>query len=205
MEWLCAFWNWIISPDNLTAISTLVIATFTVVLALVGYCQARLIRKSIDLAAKEFIATHRPRIVLRNVDVDLAGGNVHYMLVNIGDTKATIVESWIMMEFLPDSNALRPLRSFGHDDLGRLVFEAGEMKDLTYVVPGVTGANAADMIRVGIEEGLISGHSFFTGTIVYEDDLRVRRRAVFRRRLNVKGKCFDRLGPAEERDNEYSD
>lgn len=203
MEWLCAFWNWIRSPDNLTAVSTLVIAAFTVVLALVGYCQARLIRKSIDLATKEFIATHRPRIVLRNID--LASGSVLYVLVNIGDTKATIVESWIMMEFLPDSSALRPLRSLGHDDLGRLVFEAGEMKELTYVAPGVTGASADAMIRVGIEEGLIAGHAYFTGTIVYEDDRHVRRRAVFRRRLNTKGESFERLSPEQERDNEYSD
>lgn len=201
MGWFCAFWNWIRSPDNLTAVSTVVIAAFTVVLAWVGYCQARLIRRSIDLAAKEFIASHRPRIILRNVD--LQDGNVLYMLVNVGDTKATVVESWIMMESVPDASVLRPLRSFGHDDLGRLVFEAGEMKDLTYADPGFTGMTAADMIRVGIEQGLIDGHRFFTGTIIYEDDLRVRRRAVFRRRL--KGKGFERLNPEQERDNEYSD
>jgi len=203
MDRLCAFWNWIRDPNNLTAISTLVIAAFTVVLAWVSYCQARLIRKSIGLATKEFVASHRPRIILRNADFQ--DGDVLYMLVNIGDTKATVVESWIMMEFLPDGSPLRPLRSFGYDELSRLVFEAGEMKDLTYAVPGVTGKNSADMIRVGIEEGLIPGQSYFTGTIVYEDDLHVRRRTVFRRRLNVEGKSFERLSPEQERDNEYSD
>jgi hypothetical protein len=194
--------GWMSDPITLTAISTLVIAAFTIVLALVGYCQARLIHKSIDLARTEFVSTHRPRIVLR--DIHLIEDDVFYMLVNIGDTKATVVESWISMEFLPDGAVFRPLRSFGHDDLGRVVFEAGEMKDLTYTVPGVA-LRAADFMRVGIEGGLIPGCPYFTGTIIYEDDLRVRRRAVFRRRLRVESKCFERLSAAEERDNEYSD
>ena len=59
MIWLCALWNWIRDPDNLTAISTFVVAIFTVVLALVAYVQARLLRKSIDLARAEFLSTHR--------------------------------------------------------------------------------------------------------------------------------------------------
>jgi hypothetical protein len=203
MAWLGAFWSWIRDPNNLTAISTLVIATFTIVLAWVSYCQARLIRKSIDLARTEFISTHRPRIVLR--DIHLIDGDVLYMLVNVGDTKATVVESWILMEFLPDSSVLRPLRSFGHDELGRIVFAPGEMKDLTYTVPGVTGTQSSDMMRVGIEEGLIPGKGYFTGTILYEDDLGIRRRSVFRRKMSTDGKGFERLSGAEERDNEYSD
>ena len=43
---VCAFWNWI-RRDNLTAVSTVVIAAFTVVLAWVGYCQARLLGEAL--------------------------------------------------------------------------------------------------------------------------------------------------------------
>ncbi len=160
-------------------------------------------RKQHALEQLQYFTSHRPRIILR--DVHWEKGQVFYILTNVGGTKATIIEAWIMVEFLPDGRALRPLRSFGHDDLGRLVFEAGEMKDLTYVIPGVTGMSADDMMRVGIEEGLISGQGYFTGTIVYEDDVGIKRRAVFRRRWNVEGKSFARLDPAQERDNEYSD
>lgn len=203
MLWLSTFWSWIRDPSNLTAISTLVIAAFTIVLAWASYWQARLIRKSIDLARTEFVSTHRPRIILR--DIHVVDDDVLYMLVNVGDTKATIVESWILMEFLPDGSVLRPLRSFGHDELGRIVFQPGEMKDLTYTVPGVTGTQSSDMMRVGIEVGLIRGQRYFTGTVLYEDDLGVRRRSVFRRKMNAEGKGFERLSVAEERDNEYSD
>lgn len=62
MQLTNAFIAWIGDPINLTAISTAVIAGFTVALVWVSYCQARLIGKSIKLARDEFNATHRPRI-----------------------------------------------------------------------------------------------------------------------------------------------
>jgi len=58
------------------------------------------------------------------------------MLTNVGATSATIVESWIMAEFIEQDGAITPLRSFGHDDLGRLTFAGAETKDLIYPLPG---------------------------------------------------------------------
>ncbi len=55
VERLYAVLNWLIDPVNLTAISTVVIAAFTIVLAVVGYFQARLIRQSIDLARQDLL------------------------------------------------------------------------------------------------------------------------------------------------------
>jgi hypothetical protein len=65
LNWLYAIIDWLRDPNILTAISTLIIALFTIVLAWVGYRQARLIRKSIDLARAEFISSHRLRCHLR--------------------------------------------------------------------------------------------------------------------------------------------
>jgi hypothetical protein len=95
VERFCAVLEWIRDPNNLTAISTFVIAAFTIVLAGVGYCQSRLIRKSIDLARQEFAATHRPRIVVRFIQGPLHDENefefVRVTWVNKGETDGTIV------------------------------------------------------------------------------------------------------------------
>lgn len=60
--------GWLLDPNNLTAISTVVIAIFTVVLAIVGGRQAQLTRQAIELARDEFNATHRPHIIVLSLD-----------------------------------------------------------------------------------------------------------------------------------------
>jgi hypothetical protein len=197
---------WLGETNNLTAASTVVIAVFTIVLALVGYTQARLIRRSIDLARTEYVSTHRPRIILR--DVHLIGEEILYMLVNVGDTPAIIVESWIFAEFVEDRTRLRPLRSFGHDDLGRLTFGAGQARDLTYKLPDEISfaIKFPASRRIGIEgQPPVFGERYFVGALVYTDDLGVRRRSIFRRRWNDDSLTFVRLRLDEERDHEYAD
>jgi hypothetical protein len=49
----------------------------------------------------------------------------------------------------------------------------------------------------------VFGERYFTGTIVYIDDLGIRRQSVFRRIWDDKSHSFVRL--ANERDLEYSD
>jgi hypothetical protein len=130
------------------------------------------------------------------------------MLVNTGDTDATIVESWIFGEFVPNGTPIRPLRSFGHDDLGRIVLAAGEARDLTRDLPGDIGFAIMfpDSRRIGLEgQPPVFGERYFTGTIVYEDDRRVRRRSVFRRKWDDSSHSFVRLSPEQERDHEYAD
>jgi hypothetical protein len=99
--------DWIRDPDNLTAVSTFVIAIFTIVLAVIGYVQARLIRKSIDLARAEFISSHRPRLILREVQRLLPTGaqrniELRYVVANIGSSEAEIVESHIELQDIRD-------------------------------------------------------------------------------------------------------
>jgi hypothetical protein len=84
-------------PNKLTAVSTSIIAAFTVVLVGVSYSQSRLIRKSIELTKSEFIATHRPRIIVRLVqgpfvEADAKPQFVWVTIANIGVTKATVLE-----------------------------------------------------------------------------------------------------------------
>jgi hypothetical protein len=89
-------------PDSLetyngavTAVATIFIAAFTIVLALVTGRQARLSRESIDLAREEFISTHRPKIIVYGLEFsgDLTEDKpvpVGFRYVNSGDTNAEI-------------------------------------------------------------------------------------------------------------------
>ena len=189
-----------------TAVATVFIAAFTIVLALVTGRQARLSRQAIDLARDEFTASHRPYLIVRDVCLD--GNNVAYLLINKGDARATIVESWILLERVADGHTLRPLRSFGHDDLGKISFAIGEVKEMTYPIPH----DIAFSMTYGHTRRIATnvsppfhGSQYFTGTIVYEDASGHRRRSVFRRLWNQSsggGGSFERLAAL---DQEYAE
>jgi hypothetical protein len=86
---LCAIIAWIKDSNNLNALSTSVIAVFTIVLTAVSYWQARLIRK-------EFVATHRPRVIIRFIQGPNYGEDstesIWITVANIGDSEGAIVE-----------------------------------------------------------------------------------------------------------------
>jgi hypothetical protein len=182
-------------PTTVTAVATAVIALFTIVLAWVGGVQAYRLGQTINLARHEFLSTHRPRIILR--EVYLNDGNIWFRLVNIGDTPATIIESYRMAEIV-QPELMRPLLSTGHNDLGQIRLAAGEMKELSYKPDDSLGF-------FGQGHQSFAGHRYFTGTIIYTDDLGVRRRSVFRRLFHEGGRQFRRLSADQERDNEYAD
>jgi len=78
-----------------TAFATFWIAVFTVVLAFVTRRQAILTRKGIELANAEFIATHRPKIIVRFIQGAFYEGIDEHQFVwitiaNIGETRAVI-------------------------------------------------------------------------------------------------------------------
>jgi hypothetical protein len=72
LNWLVSiFWQAIdcLQTYNgaVTAFVTFWIAIFTIVLAFVSRRQAKLLHQSIELARAEYISSHYPRIVLRDV------------------------------------------------------------------------------------------------------------------------------------------
>lgn len=77
-----------------TAVATVFIGLFTCVLAKVTGRQARLTRESIDLARKEFIATHRPRVIAKLIQGPFDEAKSHQFIwvtiVNIGVNPATV-------------------------------------------------------------------------------------------------------------------
>lgn len=106
MDWIEAY------NGAITAIATVVMAAFTIVLAIVTARSLRLTKQSVELARNEFISTQRPKLRIRNITIDYPssahqargryfGENcvVHGNLwvVNIGNTNAKVVTSHCMV------------------------------------------------------------------------------------------------------------
>ena len=137
-------------------------------------------------------------------EVYLDGNDIRFRLVNVGDTPATIVESRLLAEEMQGKSALRPLLTNGTNELGRLVIAPGEVRDESYRPQDSLGFSFA--AQMGDRRGSVfGGDRYFSGTVVYTDDLGTRRRSVFRRRWMVRDRGFVHLDPKEERDNEYAD
>jgi hypothetical protein len=80
-----------------TAVATVFIGVFTYVLALITRRQAQLTREIIDLALREFRATHRPKIIVLTARLSERGdrdtpARVDLQIINAGEAYATIVE-----------------------------------------------------------------------------------------------------------------
>lgn len=190
----------------ITAFATAFIAWFTWTLWRTSEKQGSIAQKSIDLARAEYISSHYPRIVLR--DVHLIAETVHYTLVNIGGTAATVVESWIFAEFVEENTRLTPLFPDEHYCLGQITFTGGESKNLKYELPsGISFAiKWPEARRIGIDgRPPIFGQRYFVGILTYTDDLGIKRRSIFRRRWDDASLTFVRLTPEQERDHEYAD
>jgi len=177
---------------------TFILAVATTGLGIIGIYQIR-------LARAEFIASYRPRLILRNV-YQIAE-SVEYLLVNIGDTKATIIESAITIELMERDNRFAPLRTEGRNDIGRIEIAAGEAKELSRPLPGnaIFWIKWPEARRIGIEGAPIAYDCYFVGVIIYADDLGVRRRSIFRRIWSDHTLTFLRLAPDDRTDHEYSD
>jgi hypothetical protein len=181
----------------ITAIATGFIAWFTWILYTVSREQSRLTDAALKLARDEFDASHRPHLVIR--DLTREGNAITYLLVNIGDAPGTIVESRIVAEFIPLRDRVQPLNSAAHNDLGRLSFEVGDAKDLTYNLPAEITFDMMFPIGVSLQP---AGQIFFGGTIVYSDNRGQRRRTLFRRYWNPGAKRFSYV---KDGDLEYED
>jgi hypothetical protein len=77
-----------------TAVATIFIAAFTIVLALVTGRQARLTTDALNLAREEFVATHRPQVILRYIQGPFENEEGYQYIwisfVNIGANTAII-------------------------------------------------------------------------------------------------------------------
>ncbi len=190
----------LLSPEMLLVYFTAALVAVGVLTYLTFNRQAEIMAEQIKLARAEFIATHRPKIELLEVDFDDA--EILYMLANTGGSEATIKESWILVETHVAGQDVRNLRSFGHDDLGQMRFAPGEIKDLS-VPAGVAGFHIhfPETNHIVGEDGRVFGGVYFAGAILYSDSLGNLRRSVFRRRWYYDRQGFYRT---DDPDHEYA-
>jgi hypothetical protein len=198
VEQFYAVLNWLIDPINLIAISMVVIAAFTIVLAVVGYVQARLIRKSIDLARQEFIATHRPRIIVRFVQGPVDDGKepefVWVSIANVGEAPATITAvGYGLARRKGRNNWLPPGLAAGLQDISPTVLDCGGRLRFKVSAQDVTNEAAASALH--------DGELCAVGQIRYQDGNGRRLEMAFLRVHDGQGN----FTPSDNPEDEYQD
>jgi hypothetical protein len=189
---------------TVSAAATVAICGLTAGLLWTTEKQARLTREAVNLARAEFTAAHPPKLVLREVVME-ADWVIAYTLANVGSSPATVLESWVLAEYPSIGQPARNPRSAGYDDLGRLTFAPGEIKDLTYTMDRELSRCLdfpnADRLNPN-RQTLFPNNLHFAGAILFEDAQHVLRRTVFRRQWIH---ALRRFGPSPEPESEYAE
>jgi hypothetical protein len=190
------------TPEFATAVATIVIAAFTIVLAVGGSIQACLTRKAITLARDEFISTHRPKIIVRNVStIGFAIGlpiNIRFMYINIGETRANIaaIEACVFLKPkvipIPRGLRLQPC------EIIKSTLSCGEV--------GIGEANSSFDIEARDVKPLQSVGKIIciVGCIKYRDDRGSLRRTGFARQGRHIGESQFELTPIDDEEYEYA-
>jgi hypothetical protein len=202
--------------DALLVIFTAILAIFTGCLYFstrklwkAGEEQMRITRDSLHLAKEEFIATHRPRLIVRSVtllpprhpSLPIEPGEpiqIEWAVVNVGNTPAKIIEGNATHLVGGQSfNARTPYSSERNNMTGIALIPGGAY---TFVLQadGVDVQNPAqlDIISRG---GMVI---YFFGFIMYQDDIGNVRRTAFCRRYDP---IVGRFRLVDDPDYEYTD
>jgi hypothetical protein len=189
---LTDFWNWI-TKDS--------IGFFTFVLAIVASSQGALIWRQGNLARKEFIATHRPRIFVQSVSiVDSATPTAFFEIVNGGESDAILIE-WSGVLYSQDIDKLfRP--SFGpikRPTVKRCVLTPGRWETIDYSTGEIISTWKDFSYKLGF--GSEMGKFFLVGKIVYEGLDNIRRNTGFCRMYDRGTRMWR---PVEKSEYEYT-
>ncbi|MDB5610235.1 MAG: hypothetical protein JWP25_7135 [Bradyrhizobium sp.] len=172
-----------------TAIATAFIAVFTIVLARVTGKQARLTTAALNLARQEFIATHRPRVILRYMQGPFRNDGQEFVwlsFVNVGANTATIeafgadlakrsdeTEAWEMPGLNATPNEIPPI-----------ALTCGQRH--VFTVTAKTAVTDAQIFREAMRDHQLCA----VGIIRYRDDNGVSRDTGFLRVLDDDGEHF---------------
>jgi len=188
-------------PEDWTAIATVAIALFTVALVFVTNRQARLTRASIELGNKEFIATHRPRLVLRftqsdpirpnekpgaQLIVDNAGSAKAYVIAKAGDIGQKRGAEWIPPWVFPSGVSLPEEK----------ILKPGERR--VFLVRATSPLSEGDIAE--IEAG--RNKLMLVGAFTYRDDNNVIRYTGFYREFDWNKREFHKITPTPDREYE---
>jgi hypothetical protein len=203
-----------VSADERTADATDWIAAFTIILAVVGGVQGLLIWRQIALARDEFNATHRPKLRIRNINIEGTGtgafaGNFtlidhgesilgEYYVSNIGDAPAFIEGAFFML--LGTTRALPMARPYATRPANCLVFKKELAPgEVAYANIDITAeSNIFSMADVRYDgtsarPSMINPreHSLYAlGWVTYRDGTKILRRTTFARKWSDDARRF---------------
>jgi hypothetical protein len=185
--------------EFITALATATIAWFT-------YTLSKSTRRLWNLARQEFISTHRPKLVVRELlmlepENDERTIAVQYVIANIGEGNARIVESWVEVKFSRDRRLWPIQRAEGANLIGNTLLRPGThvFREQGSSVSLLSLATGRQIFQAGHHPVQIV---FFRGFIIYLDDNLVRRKTAFCRIWNWESRRFDRV---DDPDYEYVD
>ena len=180
-----------------TAGATAVIAIYTIVLARVSKRQSNLIADQIKLAREEFIATHRPRLMLRRFylkDIVLTEGqapSIIFMIQNIGDSAGRVVEIRSATVVLGPGELLLPNMGFGFTEPFNVSLRSGQSE--IFPVNGSSPLEKEE--RMWVPQGKKT--LFCLGVVIYLDEMDNRREIGFCRRYDAIHKRWDKTDNSE--------
>lgn len=184
----------------------------TVALSFIAMCQLFVfcwqgiqLKRTVDLSNREFIATHRPELIVREITwARMESGDdgqngttaIAFTLVNRGRNFCEIVES--VFEYSTTSGNGQAVRTWGHNHLGRVAFERGQFRSFPYQMR----SELEQLVVSNRNVGNLSHEHYFRGTVIYADRAGIQRRFAFTRRCPPGSDRFLRTGDPED---EYTD
>jgi len=185
-----------------TALATLAVAAFTFTLWRSTKGMLATTNNSINLARDEFISTHRPKLIVRQFQIDpVTPGNpitIHFAMVNIGSTEARprLLGCQIALWNVQGNYFEAPGINATQDEIN---------------VPPIAGGQRVSWRMVSTfpvtpqQIGLIQSGSLLIqilGEITYKDGLNRQRRTGFRRSYD---RLTDKFIPSPNSEEEYQD
>ena len=186
-------------------------AAFTFLLVVVGavtagllLCQTRYLGKQIRLSREEFIASNRPRLKLRRVQIRVSDSQrgIEFVLINTGRSEATITECNFTIHFGYATEATEFLRnSIPLYDASRI--DLGEQKRIPVNKRHVIFIARPDFTPEKLFKARsISGKMYFFGWIKYRDVIGAEMEMGFFR--TYAPGTGHRFIPSQDPDYEYS-
>ena len=170
------------------------------------------IRRQITLAHEEFVASHRPKFVIREPHLavihcpadppEKVDYQIRFALTNAGETEGTLVESFVVvMEMSKDGWTHLGVEGT-HDFFGHIALPAGGHREITIDMRPKISETITKNLTFHRQYPEWNEILFLRGTVVYGDENGINRRTAFCRHLEYSTLRFRRT---DDPDYEYCD
>jgi hypothetical protein len=154
-------------------------------------------QKSVALAREEFVATHRPKLIVRRIALTVADESVNFQICNVGDSEAIITAISTRLWSPEKAENLPAVPKYTDPGLGKIAIKSGESKQRNYIidVSMLPMLNAEISLFSTLTEEYSNSQPtlFFLGYIDYVDINDVKRQTAFLRQYDFKVQRFNAL------------